>query len=123
MRDRLSQAVSVDRRTVERWRVWWHERFPATPFWRVARAMFMPPVDHQHLPASLFDRFAGDDAVPYRSLVQALTDLIGGQVDVIFSTMPPAIEHVRAGKQHALGVTATMRSGALPEVPSGPEWR
>jgi hypothetical protein len=36
----LSQAIGVDRRTVERWRVWWRERFPATPFWRIARTMF-----------------------------------------------------------------------------------
>jgi tripartite-type tricarboxylate transporter receptor subunit TctC len=67
----------------------------------------------------LFNTMAGVSMahVPYRSLVQALTDLIGGQVEVIFSTMPPAIEYVRAGKLHALGVTATMRSEALPDVP------
>jgi hypothetical protein len=47
---RLSEAIGVDRRTVERWRVWWRDGFTATPFWQIARAGFMPPVDHSSLP-------------------------------------------------------------------------
>ena len=56
--------------------------------------------------------------VPYRGLAPALTDLIGGQVQAIFSTTPPAIEHIRAGKLRALAVTSAMRSEALPELPT-----
>jgi tripartite-type tricarboxylate transporter receptor subunit TctC len=51
-------------------------------------------------------------------LAPALTDLIGGQVQAIFSTTPPAIEHIRAGKVRALAVTSAMRSEALPELPT-----
>lgn len=56
---RLSEVVNVDRRTVARWRTWWRRIFTATPFWRIARARFMPPVDHAMLPASLIERFTG----------------------------------------------------------------
>ena len=68
----------------------------------------------------LFKAMAGVDMVhvPYRGLAPALTDLIGGQVQAIFSTMPPAIAHIRAGKLHALGVTSTKRSEALPDLPT-----
>jgi hypothetical protein len=68
--DRLSQAVGVDRRTVERWRAWSRERFPATPFWQVARAAFMPPIDRERLPASLLERFTGDDADRFVALLR-----------------------------------------------------
>jgi tripartite-type tricarboxylate transporter receptor subunit TctC len=56
--------------------------------------------------------------VPYRGLAPALTDLIGGQVQAIFSTMPPAIAQVRAGKLRALAVTSATRSEALPDLPT-----
>jgi tripartite-type tricarboxylate transporter receptor subunit TctC len=55
--------------------------------------------------------------VPYRGLAPAVSDLIGGQVQAIFSTMPPAIAQVKAGKLRALGVTSAERSEALPELP------
>jgi hypothetical protein len=58
----LTEVIGVDRRTVERWRTWWRDSFTATPFWQVARAAFMPPVDQDRLPAALIERFAGDDA-------------------------------------------------------------
>jgi hypothetical protein len=58
---RLTVVVGVDRRTVERWRIWWRERFPASPFWRAVGAGFMPPVDRDRLPAVLIERFSGDD--------------------------------------------------------------
>ena len=48
----------------------------------------------------------------------ALTDLLGGQVQVIFDTMPASIEHIRAGKLRALAVTTATRSEALPDVPT-----
>jgi len=46
-----------------------------------------------------------------------LTDLIGGQVQVMFDNMPSSIEHIRAGKLRALAVTTATRSEALPDVP------
>ena len=54
--------------------------------------------------------------VPYRGLGQAMTDLLGGQVQAIFSTTPPAIAHIKAGKLHALAVTSAMRSPVLPDL-------
>jgi len=54
--------------------------------------------------------------VPYRGLAPAVTDLLGGQVQSIFSTMPPAIANIRAGKLRALAVTSTTRSDAVPEL-------
>jgi hypothetical protein len=78
--DRLSQAVGVDRRTVERWRAWWRERFPATPFWQIARAAFMPPIDWERLPASLLERFTGDDADRLVALLRFIGPVTGGRV-------------------------------------------
>jgi tripartite-type tricarboxylate transporter receptor subunit TctC len=72
------------------------------------------------LAGELFKAMAGVDLVhvPYRGLAPAITDLIGGQVQAVFSTMPPAIEQVRASKLRALAVTSTMRSEALPDLPT-----
>ena len=55
--------------------------------------------------------------VPYRGLGPALTDLIGGQVQLIFATMPAAIEYIKASRLRALAVTTASRSEALPDVP------
>jgi tripartite-type tricarboxylate transporter receptor subunit TctC len=73
-----------------------------------------------HMAGELFKAMAGVNLVhvPYRSLAPALTDLIGGQVQVIFSTMPPSIEFVRTGKLRALAVTSATRSEALPNLPT-----
>jgi tripartite-type tricarboxylate transporter receptor subunit TctC len=60
--------------------------------------------------------------VPYRGQAPALTDLLGGQVQVDFSTMPPAIEYIKAGKLRALAVTSPARFEALPEVPAMAEY-
>ena len=56
--------------------------------------------------------------VPYRGLGPAMTDLLGGQVQAIFSTMPPAIAHVKAGRLRALAMTSTMRFEAFPDLPT-----
>ena len=56
--------------------------------------------------------------VPYRGAAPALTDLLGGQVQVMFDTMPASIEHIRAGKLRALAVTTATRSEALPDIPT-----
>jgi tripartite-type tricarboxylate transporter receptor subunit TctC len=55
--------------------------------------------------------------VPYRGLGPALTDLIGGQMQLIFATMPAAIEYIKASRLRALAVTTASRSEALPDVP------
>jgi hypothetical protein len=74
----LSQAVGVDRRTVERWRAWWRESFTATRFWKVARATFMPPIDHERLPASFLERFTGDDTDRLIALLLFIGPVTGG---------------------------------------------
>jgi tripartite-type tricarboxylate transporter receptor subunit TctC len=56
--------------------------------------------------------------VPYRGVAPALTDLMGAQVQVIFSSMPASIPYVRSGALRALAVTTAKRSEALPEVPT-----
>jgi tripartite-type tricarboxylate transporter receptor subunit TctC len=73
-----------------------------------------------HMAGELFKITAGVDLihVPYRGLAPALTDLLGGQVQVIFSSLPAAIEYIRAGKLRAIAVTTAKRSQALPEIPT-----
>src|SRR6516165_3230949 len=71
-----------------------------------------------HMSGELFKMMAGVNMVhvPYRGQASALTDLLGGQVQVDFATMPPSIEYIRAGKLRALAVTSAMRSETLPDV-------
>jgi tripartite-type tricarboxylate transporter receptor subunit TctC len=72
-----------------------------------------------HMAGALFDLMTGLDMqhVPYRGEAIALADLIGGQVQVVFGSIPASIQYVRAGKLRALAVTTTTRSEALPEIP------
>src|SRR5689334_4941814 len=56
--------------------------------------------------------------VPYRGAAPALTDMLGGQVQVIFDNMPSVIQHIRSGALRALAVTTTTRSPQLPDVPT-----
>ncbi len=56
--------------------------------------------------------------VPYKSIALATTDVIGGQVQAAFPTVPGAAPHVRAGRLRALGITSTQRVSALPDVPT-----
>jgi tripartite-type tricarboxylate transporter receptor subunit TctC len=56
--------------------------------------------------------------VPYKGASPALADLLGGQVQVMFSTMPPALPHVKDGKLRALAVTSLKRSPAAPDLPT-----
>ena len=74
----IREVVSVDRRTVERWRVWWRDAFTASPFWRIARAAFMPPVDQDRLPAALIERFTGGDQEQLLGLLRFLGPITGG---------------------------------------------
>jgi tripartite-type tricarboxylate transporter receptor subunit TctC len=74
----------------------------------------------QHLAGELFNSIAGVQMlhVPYKGAVPALTDLLGGQLSMIFSSMPPALPHIKNGKLRALGVTSATRSPATPELPT-----
>ena len=56
--------------------------------------------------------------VPYRGATPAVTDLLAGQVQVMFDTMSTSIEYIRAGKLRALAVTAATRTQALPDIPT-----
>ena len=56
--------------------------------------------------------------VPYRGDAPALSDLLGGQVQLYFSTLAGSIEYIRAGKLRALAVTAATRWEALPDIPA-----
>jgi len=56
--------------------------------------------------------------VPYRGGAPATTDLLGGQVQVIFSPLPESIEHIRAGKLRPLAVTTATRLEVFPDIPT-----
>ena len=73
-----------------------------------------------HMSGELFSMMTGIGLVhvPYRGEGPALSDLVGAQVQVMFSNMPASLEFVRAGKLRALAVTTAMRSGALPDLPT-----
>ena len=73
-----------------------------------------------HVAGELFKMMTGVDMlhVPYRGSAPALTDLLGGQVQVMFDRHAASIEHIRAGKLRALAVTTATRSEALPDVPT-----
>lgn len=72
-----------------------------------------------HVAGELFKMMAGVNLVhvPYRGGAPALTDLLGGQVQVLFDPIPASLEYIRGGKLRALAVTTTTRSKALPDVP------
>jgi len=74
----------------------------------------------QHLAGALFEMMTGVSFlhVPYKGGSQAITALLGGQVQVLFEALPPSIPHIRSGQLRALGVTTAARSGALQEVPA-----
>ena len=73
-----------------------------------------------HMSGELFKMMAGVNMVhvPYRGEALALTDMLGGQVQAMFGTMPASIEHVRAGKLRPLAVTSARRSELLPDLPT-----
>jgi tripartite-type tricarboxylate transporter receptor subunit TctC len=73
----------------------------------------------QHLSGELFKMMTGVNLVhvPYRGGAPAITDLLGGQVQVMFDVLPESIEYIRTGKLRPLGVTTANRQALLPEVP------
>ena len=72
-----------------------------------------------HLSGEMFMAMSGAKMqhVPYRGAAPAITDLLGGQVQVIFDNMPSILQHVRAGSVRALAVTSATKSSLLPDVP------
>lgn len=73
-----------------------------------------------HITPELFKMMTGVDMVhvPYRGVAPALTDLLGGQVQVLFANPAQSIPYIRAGKLRALGITTATRSEALPDIPT-----
>ena len=73
-----------------------------------------------HLSGEMFMAMTGAKMthVPYRGAAPALTDLIGGQVQVIFDNMPSVLQHIKSGTLRALAVTSTQRSEQLPDTPT-----
>jgi tripartite-type tricarboxylate transporter receptor subunit TctC len=74
----------------------------------------------QHLVAEMFKAATGAELthVPYKGSSPAVTDLLGGQIDLMFSDIPPALPHVKSGRLRALAVTSSHRQPALPDVPT-----
>jgi len=73
-----------------------------------------------HLSAELLKTMTGTRMthIPYKGSGQATTALLGGEIDLLFSTMPPAMPHIKSGRMRALAVTTLKRSPVLPEVPT-----
>lgn len=71
-----------------------------------------------HLSGEMFMAMTGCKMqhVPYRGAAPAITDMLGGQVQVIFDNMPSIIQHIRSGSLRAIGVTTAQRSPQLPDV-------
>jgi tripartite-type tricarboxylate transporter receptor subunit TctC len=76
-----------------------------------------------HLAGELFKAMAGIDMlhVPYKGTGQALTDLLAGQIDVMFAPAQTVMPHVQAGKLRALAVTSAKRAATLPDLPTAAE--
>jgi tripartite-type tricarboxylate transporter receptor subunit TctC len=74
----------------------------------------------QHMSGELFKMMAGVDMthIPFRGTAPALQNLLGGQIQLMYASMPATLEHVRSGRLVALGVTMPKRSDVLPDVPS-----
>ena len=73
-----------------------------------------------HLSGELFKSMTGCRMlhVPYKGAGPALTDLMGGQVDVIFDNLPSSVGHIKGGKIRALGITSQERDPSLPQLPT-----
>ena len=73
-----------------------------------------------HLLGAMFGKGAGVQFVhvPYKGAAPAITDLIGGSLDAVFTSIPSVISHIQSGRIRALAVTSKKRSAALPDVPT-----
>jgi hypothetical protein len=76
LQEQISPTLSA--KTIKRWRHWWRESFPETGFWKGNKARLKSPVDKDRLPASLLERFFGDDAGHcMRRLLEFISPLTG----------------------------------------------
>jgi tripartite-type tricarboxylate transporter receptor subunit TctC len=73
-----------------------------------------------HISGEMYKSAVGVDIVhiPYKGTVQAVTDLLAGQIQIVFSDMAPALPHIKSGKLRAIAVTSSQRSASLPDVPT-----
>uniref|UniRef100_UPI0023B8E90B tripartite tricarboxylate transporter substrate-binding protein n=1 Tax=Escherichia coli TaxID=562 RepID=UPI0023B8E90B len=73
-----------------------------------------------HLAGVMFDQLtgAGMQHIPYKGSAQALNDLLGGHLPIMFDNLPASLPHIKSGKVHALAVTGSKRAPALPDVPT-----
>ena len=73
-----------------------------------------------HLSMELFKKLAGIDIthVPYKGSAQVLTDLLGGQIPVMFDNLPANLPHIKAGRIRALGIPSPRRNPQLPDLPT-----
>jgi tripartite-type tricarboxylate transporter receptor subunit TctC len=73
-----------------------------------------------HMAMELFRHATGTDMlhVPYKGATTIMADVVSGRVQLVFSTMPPALPHVKSGKLRALGVSTARRAAAAPDVPT-----
>src|SRR5437660_12384982 len=76
-----------------------------------------------HLGAELFKAMTGTEMVhvPYKGSAQAINDLMGGQIQVMFDNVPSIGPHVKAGRVRGLGVSAPKRAASLPDIPTTAE--
>jgi tripartite-type tricarboxylate transporter receptor subunit TctC len=107
-----------------------HPSFPAKnmkEFLEVARAQ-KPPYQYasagngslNHLLGAMLNHAAGLDLVhiPYKGVAPALNDVLGGQIPMAFASLPSCIQHIKAGKLRALGVSSRRRSPFAPDIPA-----
>jgi tripartite-type tricarboxylate transporter receptor subunit TctC len=73
-----------------------------------------------HMSAAMFTQFTGTDIlhIPYKGSGPAVTDLLGGQVNMMFDNIPSSLPHIKAGKLRALATTGAKRDPALPDLPT-----
>jgi tripartite-type tricarboxylate transporter receptor subunit TctC len=78
------------------------------------------PASMSHLAGALFEKMARIELVhvPYRGTGQAVVDLIEGRIEIQFGTIPPTLQHIRAGKMRVLAVTGDKRNDAIPDIPT-----
>jgi tripartite-type tricarboxylate transporter receptor subunit TctC len=78
------------------------------------------PASMSHLAGALFEKMARVELVhvPYRGTGQSVIDLIEGRIEIQFGTIPPTLQHIRAGKMRVLAVTGDKRNDAVPDIPT-----